>query len=54
MSKKLLETPVEGKIETGTRGDSAATYNGEPGLPQRSSSKDGVDEVTYNNFGEKK
>ena len=53
MSKDLVSTPTDYGTKTSTAPSGAVKTNGEPGLPERSSSKGGVEEVTYDNAGGK-
>lgn len=48
MAKELVSTPVEGhkSPKEPYRGSGESTYNGEPGLPERTGGA-GVPEVTY-------
>lgn len=51
--KNLLSTPTDYERKTSTAPSGSGKRNGEPGLPERSNSKGGVDEVTYDNAGGK-
>ena len=44
---ELLKTPTDLPRSTSTKPSGSCTYNGEPGLPERSAHPGGVDEVTY-------
>jgi hypothetical protein len=49
---KLVETPVQDvKQKPSTAPSGSGKTNGEPGLPQRSSSSQSVNEVTYDTCG---
>jgi hypothetical protein len=49
---KLVETPVQDvKQKPSTQPSGSGKTNGEPGLPQRSSSSQSVNEVTYDTCG---
>lgn len=56
MSKKLVETPVKDLVGNPNKhtGSDVSKYDGEPGLPARTSSKNAVPEVTYDGAGAKK
>ena len=48
----LIDTPMENvKQNPSKKASGPATYNGEPGLPQRTHSPNAVDEVTYDRSG---
>ena len=59
MSKDLLKTPSDLSHTTSTKSTGNCTYNGEPGLPGRTTGAGSIEEVTYDQsaglkHGEKK
>lgn len=53
MKSQLVNTPVESLVgnPNNRKGSASNTYNGEPGLPQRTSSPNAVPEVTRDSEG---
>ena len=47
MSKDLVSTPTDYGTKTSTAPSGAVKTNGEPGLPERTTSSQSVAEVTY-------
>ena len=59
MAKEIVHTPSDLSHSTSTKSSGNCTYNGEPGLPGRTTSPSSIAEVTYDQsaglkHGEKK
>jgi hypothetical protein len=51
MAKETVHSPVDYGQHSSTKPSGRAKLNGEPGLPERTVSKDSVPEVTYDECG---